>query len=340
MIRVQPERFLRGVLPGLSWADNCSRLPVAGCAKLTADTVRAARVPAGVHLAFTGPVSTVELTVEVGERTTVPAPTVVPETFVVRVPGSLPQEVPLPPEGGRVPVRLPERDPHSAVRVYLPETTEVRIVGLAGDRPLEDAPRGPRWIVYGDSITQGWSVTAPGLAWPSRVADALGLDLVNLGFAGAARGEILTADVVAASGAEAVALAWGTNAYSSLPTSVTQIAEAMRLYLTALRAGLPEVPVVVMSPIVRPDAEDVPNRFGASLADLRAALEGAVGRFAVATGDDRVVLVPGLDLMPAEHLVDGIHPGDEGHRSLAEGVAPHVAAGLGLQVGRVGVGTT
>ncbi|MFD8819078.1 GDSL-type esterase/lipase family protein [Streptomyces sp. NPDC059627] len=339
MIQVQPETFLRGVLPGLSWADGGSRLPLAGCAKLTADTVRAARVPAGVHLAFTGPVSTVELTVEVGERTAVPAPTV-PEGFVVRVPGSPSSVVPLPSRGGTVRVRLPERDRDRVVRVYLPESVEVTVAGLAGDHRPEPAARGPLWVVYGDSITQGWSVTEPGLAWPSQVADTLGLDLVNLGFAGAARGELLTADVLAASGAEAVTLAWGTNAYSSLPTSTAQIAETMRLYLTAVREGLPEVPVVVVSPIVRPDAEHVPNRFGASLADLRAALEEAVRRFAEANGDDRVTLVPGRDLVAPEHLVDGIHPGDAGHRSLAEGVVPYVTAGLGRDVVPVSAGAT
>ncbi|MFJ9710308.1 GDSL-type esterase/lipase family protein [Streptomyces sp. NPDC101234] len=337
MIRVEAERFLRGVLPGVSWAAGGSRLSAAASAKLTADTVRAARVPAGVHLAFTGPVSTVELTVSVEERTTVPAPTFA-EAFVVRVPGRPSRQVPLPADGGVVRVPLPERDPDQVVRVYLPESAEIAIVGLAGDRRPEPAPKGPLWVVYGDSITQGWSVTEPGLAWPSRVADALGLDLVNLGFAGAARGELPTADAVAASGADAVALAWGTNAYTSLPTSGARIAETMRLYLTVVREGLPEAPIVVVSPIVRPDGEDTPNRFGATLADLRAALEESVRRFAAANGDGRVTLVPGRDLVPAGLLVDGIHPGDEGHRAFAEGVTAQVAAGLGLDTVREGAG--
>ncbi|MFG2943464.1 SGNH/GDSL hydrolase family protein [Streptomyces sp. NPDC048282] len=327
MIRVQPERFLRGVLAGLPWADG-SRLPLTQCAKLTADTVRAARVPAGVHLAFTGPVSTVELTVEVRERTAVPAPTA-PEAFVVRVPGCPADEVPLPAGGGAVRIRLPEHDPDGPVRVYFPESPEVKVVTLAGDHRLEPVEPGPLWVVYGDSITQGWSVSAPGLAWPSLVADALGLDLVNLGFAGAARGELPTADAVAASGADAVALAWGTNAHTALPTSAAQIAETTRLHLTAVRQGLPEVPLLVVSPIVRPAAEDVPNRFGATLADLRTAMETAVRRFAEESWDHRVALVPGRDLVAAGHLVDGVHPGDEGHRVLAEGVLPYLAAGLG-----------
>jgi len=337
MIQVQPERFLRGTLPDLSWSDGGSRLPPSACQKLTADTVRAARVPAGLHLAFTGAASTITLTVRTGARTTVPAPTLA-EAFVVRVPGRPTVTAPLPAGGGTVRVELPDRDPAQIVRVFLPEAVGTTIDGLAADALLNPAPRGPLWVVYGDSITQGWSVAQPGLAWPSLVADEFGLDLVNLGFAGAARGELPAADVLAASGAAAVAVAWGTNAWSSLPTSAPQIAETTRLFLTAVRQGLPEAPVTVVSPIVRPDAEDTPNRFGARLTDLREALENAVRAFTADTRDDRITLVPGLGLVPAGQLVDGIHPGDEGHRALADGVTAHVAAGLGPRTRRTEAG--
>jgi len=340
--------FLRGVLPALlpdtlPWASG-SRLPAAVTAKLTSDTVRAARVPAGVHLAFSGSAQAVEIAVRPGMRTSVPAPTLAGEAFVARVPGQPAVTVPLFPDRQSVPDRqpasrelvtlrvpLPARDPDAVVRLYLPEAVEVqldRLSAIGGD--LAPAPRGPLWVVYGDSISQGWSVTEPGLAWPSLVAQELGLDLVNLGFAGSARGELLAADVVGASGADAVALAWGTNNWSSLPTDATVIGGTMRLFLTALRQGLPAAPVVVISPIVRPDGEDTPNRFGATLRDLRTALEAAVLRFAADTGDQRVTLVPGRDLVAAGQLVDGIHPGDDGQRSLADGALPHVAAGLGL----------
>jgi lysophospholipase L1-like esterase len=332
--------FLRGLLPALlpgavapaalPWATG-SRLPAAALAKLTSDTVRAARVPAGLHLAFTGSARAVELTVRPGTRTSVPAPTLAGDAFVARVPGQPAVTVPLPGQPGVIQVPLPGRDPDTVVRLYLPEAVEVQLDGLAaigGD--LAPAPRGPLWVVYGDSISQGWSVTEPGLAWPSLVAQDLGLDLVNLGFAGSARGELLAAVVVGASGADAVALAWGTNSWSSLPTDAGVIGGTMRLFLTALRQGLPDAPVVVISPIVRPDGEDTGNRFGATLRDLRAALEEAVLSFAADAGDQRITLVPGRDLVPAGQLVDGIHPGDDGQRSLADGVLAHVAAGLGL----------
>lgn len=327
MDRMAPDRFVRGLLPTASWPDG-SRLPAQAHQKLPIDTVRAGRVPAGVHLAFAGTAAAVELEVFAGERTSVPAPTA-PEAFVARVSDGRSLHTAV--RGGVVRVALPERDANQTVRVYLPEAVEVRIGSIAAvDGEITPAPRLPLFVAYGDSITQGWSVSEPGLAWPSLVGEELGLEVANLGFAGSGRGELLAADAVAGSGADVVALAWGTNAWSSLPTDEAQIAERMRVFLTAVRQGLPSAPVVVVSPIVRPDAEATPNRFGATHAALREALETAVRHFVSTTGDDRITLVPGLDLLPADLLADGIHPGDPGHASIAAGLMSPVAAGRTL----------
>ncbi|MEV1025186.1 SGNH/GDSL hydrolase family protein [Streptomyces sp. NPDC050264] len=330
------EPFVRGVLP--SWVSEGSRLPGELCRKLPMDTVRAARIAAGVHLAFRGSATAVELALTLGQKTTVPAPAA-PNALVVR--GARPPSVrvPLPPAPGECVVRvpLPDRAPGEVVKAYLPETVEVRVDGVvAVGGTLEPAPPQPLWVVYGDSITQGWSVSEPGLAWGSLVAERLGLDLVNLAFAGAARGEVLAADAVAGSGAAAVAIAWGTNAWSSLPTDAGAIAETARLFLTAVRQGLPQVPLVVVSPLLRPDAERKKNRFGATHADMRTAMETAVRHFARTNGDTRLKLVRGAHLVPTDQLADGLHPGDAGHRSLADAVAPAVAEGLGLDVGAPG----
>ena len=44
--------------------------------------------------------------------------------------------------------------------------------------------------------------------------------------------------------------------------------------------------------------------------------------------DAALVLVPGGDLITAEQLPDGIHPGDEGHHILATVIGGAVAATL------------
>jgi lysophospholipase L1-like esterase len=94
-----------------------------------------------------------------------------------------------------------------------------------------------------------------------------------------------------------------------------------------VRQGHPATPIVVVSPVVRPDAEHTPNRFGATLADLRAALERAVTE-RIDRGDVRLTLVPGADLLTADQLGDGIHPSDEGHQALAAVIGGRVREAL------------
>lgn len=315
--------FLRGLLPGLCWDDG-SRLPPAQRDVLPVDTVAAATVPAGVHLAVSGTATALEIAVRRGGPGTVPGPAL-PPAFVA-VTGTDAVVTPLPAVGERVTVALPARAGGATVRVYLPEHERVALetVRPVGGTAAPAAPAGPRWVLYGDSITHGWSATMPHRTWPVRLAARFGLDLVNLGFAGSARGELPAASVVASSGADVVTLSWGTNAWRRVPTDRGLIAETMRVFLTALRVGLPSAPVLVVSPVVRPDAETTPNDLGATLADLRAGIESAVTAF----GDPRVSLLPGAHLLDAADLVDGVHPGDAGHARLADAVAPWLAAAL------------
>ena len=105
------------------------------------------------------------------------------------------------------------------VTVHLPEVMRPRIDGL---RPvggeLVPGPAKPRWVAYGDSILEGWVASAPaqlvGTGGPR-----LDLDLVNLGYAGAARGEIASAEAVAGLDASIVTLSYGTNCWSMIPHS-------------------------------------------------------------------------------------------------------------------------
>jgi lysophospholipase L1-like esterase len=84
---------------------------------------------------------------------------------------------------------------------------------------------------------------------------------------------------------------------------------------------------VVASPVLRPDAETTPNRLGATLADLRGAMEEAV-RDRLDAGDANLVLVPGAPVIIAAQLPDGIHPDDAGHARLAEVFGSAVAVAV------------
>lgn len=86
--------------------------------------------------------------------------------------------------------------------------------------------------------------------------------------------------------------------------------------------------------MLRPDAEQTPNRLGVTLAELRTSMEEAVVDLMRArsdsgsrsgsgsgSGDKRLALLPGRDLIGPEQLADGVHPDDKGHAALAAAVA-------------------
>ena len=151
--------------------------------------------------------------------------------------------------------------------------------------------------------------------------------MVNLGYAGAARGELVSAEQVAALDADVISISHGTNCWTRIPFSAAMFRENTRAFLTIVREGHPETPIVVTSPVLRPDAEAARNRLGATLADLRAAME-EVARERITDGDELLTLVPGGSLLGPDDLPDGIHPGDHGHRVLAATFGGAVRAAL------------
>lgn len=316
-----PDLPVSDVLRGYSTefaAQPESRVPEAFAALLPRDTVSAAEVTAGVRLELRGTAPCLDIRFDA-----IPGPPraarTMPPAFSVWAGGYCHRLVEVTAGDSLVRIPLPSRGADETVTVYLPESIGIRVTGLsAPEGTVTAAPRGPRWLAYGDSITQGWSATDPGRSWPSIVARRSGLDLVNLGLAGAARGELPAADHLAATPADVITLAWGTNCWSTIPFDAELIGHAYRLFLTAVRAGHPGTPLIVLSPLVRPDAEHTPNRFGATLAELRAAIEVAVRRFRDDHDDRSLRLIPGEHLVPPEQLVDGIHPGDAGHARIAD----------------------
>jgi len=318
--------MLRGLTPLTAEATDPhpSRVRPATAAKLPVDTVAAAAVMAGVRLELTGTATAARLSVTTHPAPGPVAPSMTP-AFSVWLGDQRHGQVEITAGTQAVEVPLPPRPADTPVTVYLPDSVPVTIEAMqAIGGTLTTPPGGPRWLAYGDSITQGWSATDPGLTWPALAGRHLGLDVINLGFAGSARGELPAAAQLAETAAEVITLAWGTNCWSSIPMDAPYIEQAMRLFLTTVRQGHPDVPIIVISPIVRPAAEHTGNRFGTTLTDLRNGIERATEQFAAA-GDDQLTLVPGRDLVRDDELVDGIHPGDAGHRSFAGALIPILA---------------
>ncbi|MFJ7157655.1 GDSL-type esterase/lipase family protein [Streptomyces sp. NPDC101118] len=316
---LDPVPFLRGV----AWLDGgrAVRADPADAARLPWDTGERATLPIGVRLEFAAPAAQA---VEIRYRATVPGPTDslrdLAHGFALwNREGPLLEVFTEPAAEAVVRIELPTG--LGPFTIHPPETQSPLILAVRGiGGELRPAPHAPRWVVHGDSITEGWWSTRPAHGWPAVAGRALGLDTVNLGYAGAARGELPTAEQLAGLPADLLTLAFGTNCWSRVPFSAPLLYETTRAFLDLVRQGHPETPLLLVSPVLRPDAERVPNKLGATLGELRAAMERAA-RERILAGDRRLAVLPGLPLLAPEHLADGLHPNDAGHARLGAAVA-------------------
>lgn len=299
--------------------------------RLPADTRASAALPVGVRLELTGACEAIELdyrteTRELGYRG-VAAGT----KFVLFRDGSRVSEAEA--QLGEARVRLAAGSGAGRAVIYLPEGMRPLVLSLrALGGEIAPAPSQPRWICYGDSIAEGWCASEPAGAWPHVAAREQGLDVVNLGYAGAARGEIASAEEIAQLRADLISIAHGTNCWTRTPHGAELFSAGLRAFLAIVRAAHPRTPIVAISPILRADAEATPNKLGATLADLRAAFERTVAESAGSAGMDppgpALTLVRGLPLVPRERLPDGIHPDDAGHVLVARALGPVLRAAL------------
>jgi lysophospholipase L1-like esterase len=287
--------------------------------RMPLDTWTAAQLPAGVRLELTGNATHIDVsyttaTGELGYR----GPCAGVNFEVWRGGGCVDTQ---PAVLGRGTVRLRMGSGDGRVMVYLPEGMKPKIhdVAALGGEIAAD-PAGPRWIAYGDSITEGWSASSPARCWLATAGREQAMDTVNLGYAGAARGELVLAQQIAALSADVITVAYGTNCWATIPHSTDMIRANTAAFLDIVRTAHPHVPMLVISPLIRPAAEDQPNVLGATLADIRGAIEKVMAERL----DTFTALIPGVDLLSPDLLTDGVHPADEGHRLLAKRIGDEV----------------
>lgn len=322
---MDPKPFLRGVA-----FEGTDRVPYPrakpdDAGRLPLDTWMQAQIPAGVRVELAGDAEAVEIsyvtaTDKLGFRGEGAG-----TTFQLWQGGVLVSEERAARGEGRARLKLASAASGERAIVYLPEGMKPRILDIEPVGGALQAPSAqPRCIVYGDSIAEGWSSSAPSLAWTAIAGRDQGLDIVNMGYAGAARGEIVSAEHIAGLDADVIAITHGTNCWSRIPFSVAMMLAGTQAFIDVVRQGHAHTPILVCSPLVRPEAESTPNRLGATLADLREAMEEVVRDLSTA-GDAHLVLVEGLPVIDATMLADETHPNDDGHRSIAAVLGPAMA---------------
>ena len=333
------EPFVAGcAFPGAPGVPYPRALPV-DAGRLPADTWATACIPVGVRLELVGEAEAIEIDYETATTDLGYRGEGAGTTFTSWRGQSVIDDVPAVLGRGRVTLRMiadesrvgPGSDGPDRTVVTLPEGMRPSVLSVRGvGGTVRPAPPQPRWLCYGDSIAEGWAASNPGRAWPAVAGRRYGLDVINLGYAGAARGEMVSAEEIAGLPADVISLSYGTNCWTRIQHSAEQVGAGLDAFVDLVRTGHPDTPVVVASPVIRPDAEDQQNGLGATLADLRSAIEARIERRC--GRDPRLLLVRGGALLTPDQLADGVHPGDEGHRVLAEAIGSAVRSSLDAAV--------
>lgn len=207
--------------------------------------------------------------------------------------------------------------------LHLPNMVQCGVVSLEfeGESYAEPLAQPPlRWLVYGDSITQGMTSTAPHLCHVARCALALDADAFNLGVGGACLDKEL-AENVPDEHYDLVSVAYGSNDFNGSVTPGEFAANA-RALLNALREKT-RSPILLITPLTWASLTE-PNKAGNSLQEYRDALRELPAQF------ENVTLIHGDQMIPDDEkfFVDSVHPNDHGFSLYASQLLPFIESAL------------
>lgn len=187
-------------------------------------------------------------------------------------------------------------------------------IGVKQGSGIEPCPYADsrRVVFYGSSITQGGCASRPGNDYAAMACRRLGVDYVNMGFSGNAKGEPLMAEYLADMHADVYVIDYDHNAPSSEHLEATHYP----LY-RAVREKNPDAPMIFMSR---------PNFTGTCDNIRRRSIIRATYERARAEGDELVYFIDGETLFEGDErdacTVDGCHPNDLGFYRMARAVVP------------------
>jgi len=178
-------------------------------------------------------------------------------------------------------------------------------------RPLEYKHR---ILFLGDSITQGWNSERESMSFTSRITRFFDADALNCAVGG---GYFSTA-TIGKNGytPEAITIAYGTNDFTHWESS-EELSEHCTSYLDKVKSLYPNVPIFVITPIIRHDnAERKAGRFDW--------VRKTVAEEATKRG---MVVIDGFSLFPTDDYYfagDGVHPNEAGFAEYALALIPQL----------------
>ncbi len=174
-------------------------------------------------------------------------------------------------------------------------------------------------VYYGSSITQGAASSRPGMAYNAIISQQLGIDYINLGFAGAAKGEQEIADYVATLDMSVFVLDYQHNSYD-----LKDLEEKHYNFYKTVRAKNPDLPIIMVS---------APSGAKKSWLVEGRELIKAYYEKGLSEGDKNLYHVEGGNLYDGPLMMsctaDNCHPNDLGFFRMAKGIGEAVATALG-----------
>lgn len=224
--------------------------------------------------------------------------------------------------------------------IWLPHAASIRLISMRADGVVAPPSGGPtrRWTHYGSSISHCFEAVRPTGAWPAVAARAAGVDLQSCAFAGQCHLDPFVARTIGRQPADLISAKLGINVVNGDTLRERTFVPALHGFLDTVREHHPEVPLLLITPITCPVAEDHPGptttvggmcRVVDRPADLAL---GALTLRRIRELDRQVVadrraddpnlhLLEGTELFGPDDvgdLPDGLHPNAAGYQRMGE----------------------
>ena len=196
-----------------------------------------------------------------------------------------------------------------------------------------------RWLHHGSSISHCSGAHSPTRTWPAVAARLAGVELINLGLGGNCHLDPFVARSMRDCSADVISLKAGINVVNADSLKERTFAPALDGFLDTIRDGHPATPILVVSPIICPSAENspgptVPNAEGTfetipgheavrpgslTLQRMRRIMESVVERRR--QSDPNLYYLNGLALFgpgDVDDLPDALHPNADGYVRMGE----------------------